>query len=77
VNRREVVVVGEERTVTCQILVVVPFVIHVVMQIINTKIIPRCSIVVMKLLNLPEASSGVVISKKSSTRLTASLLPSA
>jgi energy-converting hydrogenase Eha subunit E len=69
-------VVGEERTMTCQILVVVPFAIYVVMQTINTKIIPKCSIVVMKSLNLPEASSGVVLSKKSSTRLTASLLPS-
>jgi hypothetical protein len=77
VNQREVVVVGEERTVTCQILIVVPFAIHDVKQTINTKIIPRCSIVVMKSLNLPKASSGVVISKKSSTRLTASLLPSA
>jgi hypothetical protein len=41
-NRREVVVVGEERTMTCQILVVVAFAIYVVMQTINTKIIPKC-----------------------------------
>jgi hypothetical protein len=50
------VVGGEERTTTCQILVVVPFAIHVVMQTISCKMIPKCSIVVMKSLNLPETS---------------------
>jgi hypothetical protein len=40
----EVVVGGGERTATCQILVVLPFTIHVVMQRMSTKIIPNCSI---------------------------------
>ena len=59
----EVVVGGGERTATCQILVAVLFVIYVVMQIISTKSIPKCSIVVMKSLNLPEASPAIVLSK--------------
>jgi hypothetical protein len=42
-NRTEVVV-EEEWTVTCQILVVVPFAIHVLMQKISTKIIAKWSI---------------------------------
>jgi hypothetical protein len=68
---------GGERTATCQLFVAVSFAIHVVMQTINTKIIPKCSIVVMKLLNLPKALSAVVLSKQSSIRLTSSLPHSA
>jgi flagellar biogenesis protein FliO len=49
---------------TCQILVAVLFVIYVVMQIISTKINPRCYIVVIKSLKLPEASSATVVSKQ-------------
>jgi hypothetical protein len=55
---------------TCQILVGVLFAIHVLMQIISTKIIAKYSIVVMKSLNLTEASPALVLSKQSSTRLT-------
>jgi hypothetical protein len=63
--------------VTCQILVVVSYAIHVVMQIISTKNIPKCSIFIMKSLNLSEASPTAVLSKQSSTLLAASLPPSA
>jgi hypothetical protein len=56
-------VVGEERTATCQILVAVSFAIHVRMQTISTKYIPKCFIVVMKSLNLSEASSATMLSK--------------
>jgi hypothetical protein len=63
--------------VTCQILVVQPCAIHVVMQTISAKIIPKCSIVVMKSLNLSEALSTIMLGKQSSTRLAASLPPSA
>jgi hypothetical protein len=53
----------------------VPFAIYVVMQTISTKIIAKCSIVVMKSLNLLEALSVVVLSKQSSTYLAVSLPP--
>jgi hypothetical protein len=53
----------------------VPFAIYVVMQIISTKIIAKCSIVVMKSFNLLEALSVVVLSKQSSTYLAVSLPP--
>jgi hypothetical protein len=62
--------------VTCQLLVTMSFATNVVMQTINTKIIPKCSIVVMKLLNLRKALSAVVLSKQSSIRLASSLPPS-
>jgi hypothetical protein len=68
---------GGGRTVTYQILVVVPFAIQVVMQITSTKIIPKCSIVVIKSLNLPKTKSDVVLRKQSSTHLATSLPPSA
>jgi hypothetical protein len=35
---------GEQRTASCQILVAPPFAIHVVMQRMSTKIMPKCSI---------------------------------
>jgi hypothetical protein len=62
VNRTKVVV-GEEQTATYQILVAVSFTIHVVMQIISTKIIDKYSIVVMKSLNLSEAPLATMLSK--------------
>jgi hypothetical protein len=62
--------------VTYQILVASSCAIHVVMQTISTKIISKCSIVVMKSLNLPEVSLAAMLSKHSNTHLVASLLPS-
>jgi hypothetical protein len=62
--------------VACRILVAPPpFAIHVVMQRMGTKIMPKCSITCNEIINLPEASPTAVQSKLRSTRLTASLPP--